>query len=103
MKKIIIYLFILQFVMFKSGKILSDEQYNGDILYVNEHGLVCDFCSRSIEKIFSKQKSVAGIKVNLENMLITINLKENKKLSYEKITEMIKDSGYDVREIKNVK
>jgi hypothetical protein len=34
MKKIIIYLFILQFVMFNSGKILSDEQYNGDILYV---------------------------------------------------------------------
>ena len=61
------------------------------------------FCARSIEKIFSKQKSVAGIKVNLENMLITINFKENQKLSYEKITEMIKDSGYDVREIKNVK
>ena len=43
------------------------------------------------------------IKVNLKNMLITINLKENQNLSYEKITEMIKDSGYDVREIKNVK
>ena len=54
-------------------------------------------------QIFSKQKSVAGIKVNLQNMLITINFKENQKLSYEKITEMIKDSGYDVREIKNVK
>ena len=56
-----------------------------------------------LKKYFSKQKSVAGIKVNLENMLITINFKENQKLSYEKITEMIKDSGYDVREIKNVK
>mgnify|MGYP005686684753 FL=1 len=103
MKKIIIYLFILQFVFFNSSKILSDEQYNGDILHVYFNGIVCDFCARSIEKIFSKQKSVAGIKVNLKNMLITINFKENQKLSYEKITEMIKDSGYDVREIKNVK
>ena len=103
MKKIIIYFFILQFVFFNSSKILSDEQYNGDILHVYVNGLVSDFCARSIEKIFSKQKSVAGIKVNLKNMLITINLKENQKLSYEKITEMIKDSGYDVREIRNVK
>ena len=55
MKKIIIYLFILQFVMFNSSKILSDEQYNGDILYVYVNGLVCDFCARSIEKIFSKK------------------------------------------------
>ena len=103
MKKIIIYLFILKFVFFNSSKVLSDEQYNGDILQVYVNGLVCDFCARSIEKIFSKQQSVEGIKVNLKNMLITINLKENQKLSYEKITEMIKDSGYEIREIKNVK
>ena len=81
--------------MFNSSKILSDEQYNGDILYVYVNGLVCDFCARSIEKIFSKQKSVAGIKVNLENMLITINFKENQNL--EETIDVIFDSSFKIK------
>ena len=39
----------------------------------------------------------------VKNKTDAIVEKENQKLSYEKITEMIKDSGYDVREIRNVK
>ena len=97
MKKIIIFLFILQFVFFNSSKILSDEQYNGDILHVYVNGLVCDFCARSIEKIFSKQKSVAGIKVNLKNMLITINLKEKTFVVYtDGVTEGYLKNGQEL-------
>ena len=66
-------------------------------VFVN--GLVCDFCARSIEKIFKKNDSVYDIEVNLEKMLITIQMNENKTLDNETIKKLINDSGYDVTEI----
>ena len=56
-------------------------------------------CTRSIEKIFTKNESVDSINVNLEKMLITINLKKGKNLNDDIIRQLIKDSGYDVTEI----
>ena len=66
-------------------------------IFVN--GLVCDFCARSIEKIFKKDDSVSDIEVNLEKMLITIYVNENKILNDKTIKKLINDSGYDVTEI----
>ena len=66
-------------------------------VFVN--GLVCDFCARSIEKIFKKDDSVSDIEVNLEKMLITIYVNENKILNDKTIKKLINDSGYDVTEI----
>ena len=72
---------------------------NSEVLNISVNGLVCDFCARSIEKIFSKKESVESININLEKMLITINLKKGKNLDDNTIKQLINDSGYDVREI----
>ena len=69
--------------------------------YVN--GLVCDFCARSLEKTIGKQDKVESIKIDLKDKLITINFYENQKLEENIITQLINDSGYTVREIKNMK
>ena len=45
---------------------------NGEMIRVNVKGLVCDFCARAIEKVFMKEKSVAGLTVNLEGKEIKI-------------------------------
>ena len=78
----------------------SDNKNDNNIVYVSVNGLVCDFCARSIEKMFEKKEAVSSIIVDLENMLITIFLKDNQKLDDKKIIELIKDSGYDVVEVK---
>ena len=83
---------------FKDTK--SNGKLENEVLSIYVNGLVCDFCARSIEKLFSKKESVKSINVNLEQMLITINLKKGKSLNDDLITKVINDSGYDIREIR---
>ena len=81
----------------------SQEKLENEVLSISVNGLVCDFCARSIEKLFSKKESVKSINVNLEQMLITISLKKGKSLNDDIITKVITDSGYDIREIRRDK
>ncbi|MAH78861.1 MAG: hypothetical protein CMP41_02890 [Rickettsiales bacterium] len=80
-------------------KIKSQNRIENEVLNISVNGLVCDFCARSIEKLFSKKESVKSINVNLEDMIITINLKKGKNLNDNIIRQVINDSGYDVTEI----
>ena len=93
----------LCFLSIANTKIYSQNKVDKEILYIYVNGLVCDFCARSIEKLFSKKDSVEDIKINLEKMLITIYLKQGKHLDDETISKLIVDSGYNVREIKRGK
>ena len=95
---IAIILLFFTFITFTVTK--SQEKLENEVLSVSVNGLVCDFCARSIEKLFSKKESVKSINVNLEQMLITISLKKGKSLNDDIITKVITDSGYDVREIR---
>ena len=65
-------------ILIKYNKLASQDKINSEVLNISVNGLVCDFCARSIEKIFSKKESVESININLEKMLITINLKKVK-------------------------
>lgn len=99
--RIFMILVLFNFVFNKGVK--SKNKNDENIVYVSVNGLVCDFCARSIEKMFEKKEAVSRISVDLENMLITIFLKDNQKLNDETIIELIKDSGYDVTEVKRAK
>ena len=99
--RIFMILVLFNFVFNKGVK--SKNKNDDNIVYVSVNGLVCDFCARSIEKMFEKKKAVSRISVDLENMLITIFLKDNQKLNDETIIEVINDSGYDVTEVKRAK
>lgn len=68
----------------------------GNNITVNVNGLVCDFCARAIEKVFSRQEEVETITVDLDEKLITITFKENADINDETITTLITDSGYNV-------
>ena len=62
---------------------------------VTVKGMVCAFCAQGIEKNFNAQPEVAGIKVSLENKQVLLRFKEGKTLSKEKITELLKDAGFE--------
>ena len=96
-------LLVLFFVILDYKVSLSETKIEEQTVRVSVNGLVCDFCARSIEKLFSKKESVKSIDVNLENMIITINLKKGKKLNDDIVRQVIKDSGYDVTEINREK
>ena len=75
--------------------------HTGGTVYVDVNGLVCDFCSRALEKVFGKQEAVESINVDLDEKVITIHFNEGQNLDDETITKLITDSGYNVREIRH--
>ena len=103
MKFLRIFMILVLFNFVFNIGVKSKNKNDDNIVYVSVNGLVCDFCARSIEKMFKKKEAVSRISVDLENMLITIFLKNNQKLNDERIIEIIKDSGYDVTEVKRAK
>jgi len=66
---------------------------------VKVDGLVCDFCARSLEKLFDKQEEVENITVNMNDGIVTVQVQEDATLSDEKLTTLITDSGYNVSNI----
>ena len=101
--KFTITIILLFFTLITSNITKSQGKLDNEVLSISVNGLVCDFCARSIEKLFSKKESVKSINVNLEQMLITISLKKGKSLNDDILTKVITDSGYDIREIRRDK
>ncbi|PIR39777.1 MAG: hypothetical protein COV35_00815 [Alphaproteobacteria bacterium CG11_big_fil_rev_8_21_14_0_20_39_49] len=66
---------------------------------VQINGLVCDFCARALEKVFSKRGEVTGIDVNLDTKLVTIGLKKDADIDDATIIRLITDAGYNVVKI----
>lgn len=70
-------------------------------VYVRVNGLVCDFCARALEKVFSKQEAVSSIDINLDTKVLVINFKKNKQLDDATITKFVNDAGYSVVNIRH--
>lgn len=62
---------------------------------VGVKGMVCAFCAQGIEKKFKSQPEVSSVEVSLENKYVKLKFKEGKTLSKDKITELLKDAGYE--------
>lgn len=95
-------LILLLSIFLSSINFLSAAEDNYDIT-IDVKGLVCDFCARSVEKTFSKTNEVESIKVDLDNGLIGLKLKDGGKLTDEKIKELIKANGYALESIQRNK
>ncbi len=70
-----------------------------DTVNVKVSGLVCDFCARSLEKLFGKQKEVSSITVDLDKGQVLLHMNAGQSMDEAKITELITDSGYNVTNI----
>ena len=68
-------------------------------IQIKVKGMVCDFCARSLEKVFKKQKGFAGIDVNLELGRVVLSLKPTANLPDQQVKKLIKDAGYNVSSI----
>lgn len=79
--------------------IFAPSAFAAEIVKIKVNGMVCDFCARAIEKVFSKQEAIQTIEVNLTDKMITAILKDGQTLDDETITSLVKDSGYVVAEI----
>ena len=86
----------------ESKEQISQEKNNEELTkIIKVHGMVCAFCSNSIEKKFKKQKTVKSIKVDLESKKVTLVLKAGEIFPDEEIKKLIKASGFQPVSIEN--
>lgn len=62
-------------------------------------GMVCGFCVQGIDKKISSNPFVKKVDVDLDNQLVTIQLKEGASLSDETIGELVRDAGFTPEKI----
>lgn len=89
-----------KFILVFSFICISTPALAAEALKISVNGLVCDFCARAIEKVFSKQEAVDSVSVDLTTKLITANMKDGQTLSDDEIKSLITDAGYNLVEIK---
>lgn len=77
---------------------LTTTAFAAEKIEITVKGMVCSFCSQGITKKFNEEK-VKSVNVDLTKHLVTLELNENQKLSNEKITKILTDSGYGVEKI----
>lgn len=76
---------------------------HAETIKASVNGLVCSFCATGIEKTFNAQAEVEKVHVDLDNKLVTINIKSNQKMDDATVTKLITDAGYTVTDIKREK
>ena len=70
-----------------------------DTINIKVNGLVCDFCARSLEKVFLKRGDVSSIKVDLGKGSIVVAMKPGLTIDDATLTKLITDSGYNIAAI----
>ncbi len=63
---------------------------------IKVNGMVCSFCSTSIEKKFKEFSEIAEVTVDLETKNVILKYAPNKELTEAQIKETITKSGYTV-------
>jgi len=105
LKKTLTVLFLL-FSISAFGKVDPTEKVKGNnhsefSKEVIVNGMVCAFCSNSLEKKFKKEKAIDQIKVNLGEKKVSVKFKKGKSLSDKELKRIIASSGFTVVGIKN--
>ncbi|MGE4313742.1 MAG: heavy-metal-associated domain-containing protein [Pseudobdellovibrionaceae bacterium] len=86
---------IVTLLVFAATPALANHGAGGTVK-VDVNGLVCDFCARSIEKVFKEQPAVEGVNVDLDTKVVTIDIKDGQMLDDAVTQKLITDAGYDV-------
>jgi periplasmic mercuric ion binding protein len=73
--------------------------FAGEKINITVKGMVCSFCSQGITKKFTEQGAAKSVNVNLDNHLVSLELKDDQKLTDETITKVLTDAGYAIEKI----
>jgi copper chaperone CopZ len=71
----------------------------GETVTMEVKGLVCDFCARSLEKVFLKKAKASAVKVDLDHGLVTVVMPKPGALSDAQAKKLITDSGFNLVKI----
>ena len=70
---------------------------------VTVKGMVCSFCAQGIEHNLRRLALTQAVSVDLKQHRVTISVKPGAVVDDQQIRKAIRDSGFDVREIRTIK
>ena len=70
---------------------------------VTVNGMVCSFCAQGIERNLRRLSLTEAVSVDLKQHRVTISVKPGAAVDDQQIRKAIRDSGFDVREIRTIK
>lgn len=66
------------------------------------NGMVCSFCVQGIEQKLLKLPATESVNVDIQKHLVSITLRKGSSLSDSQLRQVIRDAGFDVRDIKRI-
>lgn len=74
--------------------------HDGEMIQVETHGLVCDFCARGVEKTLLRHPGIAHVEVNLTQKRVTVHTKAGQTPpSDAELSQMLTSAGYTAHAI----
>ena len=66
------------------------------------NGMVCSFCVQGIERKLRLLPATQAVKVDLQKHLVNITLRPGETIADDQLRKLIRDAGFDVRQIKRI-
>lgn len=94
---------LIVLIMMMSWSIVAYSADTAKGAKIKVNGMVCSFCSTSIEKKFRENKEITTVNVDLDKKIVSVTFAPGKELGDEKMNEIITKSGYTVVSIEKEK
>jgi copper chaperone CopZ len=82
--------------------IFSNTTFAATSIHAEVKGMVCAFCAKGINKKLRELDSTQDVWVDLKSRMVVVELKDQKNMSLEAFTKLIKDAGYDVASVEYI-
>jgi mercuric ion binding protein len=82
--------------------IFTNAAFAATSIHAEVKGMVCAFCAKGINKKLRELDSTQDVWVDLKSRIVVVQLKDQKTMSLEAFTKLIKDAGYDVANVEYI-
>ena len=82
--------------------IFTNTAFAATSIHAEVKGMVCAFCAKGINKKLRELDATQDVWVDLKNRMVVVELKEQKTMTLEAFTKLIKDAGYDVASVEYI-
>ena len=82
--------------------IFTNTAFAATSIHAEVKGMVCAFCAKGINKKLRELDATQDVWVDLKSRMVVVELKDQKNMSLEVFTKVIKDAGYEVASIEYI-
>jgi copper chaperone CopZ len=67
------------------------------------NGMVCSFCVEGVERKIRGLPATQNVKIDLSKRIVQVWVRPGETIQDDQLRKLIRDAGFDVREIKHIK